>query len=140
MLLLLALSDNAAGRRALRVARVFCDRFERDAVAVGKELDRAEEVEALDLLDEADRVAARLTAEALVDALGGLTAERWGALGVERAQPRVGVGVDAAQLGARCDEVDHVDGVANLLQRLVGVAGHQIANALRADTSGVSHP
>ncbi len=114
---------------ALGLARVLLGEIERDAVAVGEELHGAEEVEALGLPREADRVAADLAAEAVVVLLRGLDAERRRALVVKRAQARVAVRVDAAQLGARADEVDHVDRVANPLDRVVGVARHQGANA-----------
>src|ERR671934_578642 len=57
--------------------------------AVGEELDRADEVDALALLDEGDRVAPLAAAEALERAALGRDAEARGSLLVERAETDV---------------------------------------------------
>src|SRR4029079_3133441 len=63
--------------------------LELDAEAVGQPLDRADEVDVLQLLDECDRVAALAAAEALEGAAVGRDAEARRLLLVERTQPRV---------------------------------------------------
>ena len=59
-----------------------------DARPVGQEPDRVDEVEVLGRPDESDRVARRLAAEAVVEALLGVDAERRRLLLVERAETR----------------------------------------------------
>src|SRR5262249_7733511 len=54
-----------------------------DAEPIGQPLDRADEVEPLHLLDEADRVAAALAAETLVEAVRAVHREAWRPLLVE---------------------------------------------------------
>src|SRR5262249_12475345 len=71
---------------ALGRARVLVLDGQLDADALGQRLHRADEVQALGLLDELERVAPDPAAEAVVDALVSIHAERRRALLVERAQ------------------------------------------------------
>ena len=123
------LEEAVAAPAAIGLARVLLGALQRDVVAVGEILDRADEVSALGLLDEGDRVALRLAAEAVVQLVRWLDAERRRALVMKRAAPGVGVRADTAQLGARADEVQHVDRVLDGPDRVLGVARHQRANA-----------
>ena len=116
-------SARLGGTRVLLLA------LERHAVAVGEELDRADELEPLGLHREVEGIARRLTTEAVVDLPRRLDAERGRALLVKRAAPDVGVAAGPPQLGARAHEVHHVHGVADSLLGIGGVARHQLANA-----------
>jgi len=109
--------------------RVLLLALERHAVAVGEELDRANELEPLGLHREVEGVTGRLAAEAVVDLPRRLDAERRRAFLVKRAAPDVGVAAGPAQLGARAHEVHHVHGIADSLLGVGGVARHQLANA-----------
>jgi hypothetical protein len=107
---------------ALGLGRVLLDRLELHPVAVREVLERRLEVEALGHLDEPERVPALAAPEAVEELLAGVDPERRGPLVVERAQALVAVDPSAAQLGARADEVDHVDRLAHALLGVVGVA------------------
>jgi hypothetical protein len=109
---------------ALGVARVLLLELELDPVPVGEQLDRRLEVDALGLHDEVDRRAALVAAEAEEDLLGGVDAERRRPLVVERAERHEARRTGPPDLGARADEVAHVDRVADPLDRLLCVAGH----------------
>ena len=98
--------------------------LELDPEALGEQLERALEVDALDLLDEREDVAGGIAAEAVIDLLLGVDAERGRALLVEGAAPLVARGPGAAQLGVRGDELDEVDGVADAVLGVGGIAGH----------------
>ena len=84
-------SSSASSRsRALalgRVARVLGLALQRHAVALGQRLQRRAEVQPLRLHHELEDVAARAAAEAVVELLDRVDAERRRALLVERAQP-----------------------------------------------------
>ena len=80
-----ALSPTALGVLAGRRLLV----LEHDVEAVGERLDRPDEVQLLRLLDEADRVAARAAAEAVVGPLRGTDREARRPLLVKRAAPHV---------------------------------------------------
>ena len=87
---------------------------------VGEELDRAREVERLGLLYEADRVTALAAAEAVVELLLDVDRERRRALVMERAQPDHPA-AGTPQLGASPDQLDHVHGVLDALDRFLRV-------------------
>src|SRR5205085_5116827 len=73
--------------------------LELDAVALGEQLERALEVDVLDVLDEREDVAGGVAAEAVVDLLLGVDAERRRALIVEGTAPLIACRPGAAQLG-----------------------------------------
>ena len=60
----------------------------RDAVALGQQLERLKEADALDFHDELEDVAAHAAAEALVELVARVDGERRRLFGVERAQAR----------------------------------------------------
>ena len=97
----------------LGLPRVLLLALQLDPVALGQQLQRAAEVHALGLLHEREQIARGLAAEAVVDLLRRVDAERRRALVVERAQPLVARRPRAAQLGARGDQLDEVDRVAD---------------------------
>ena len=118
-------SSSRSRRRRRSAARgSSCFALQLDPVALGQQLQGAFEVEALGLLHEREDVAGGLAAEAVVDLLARVDPERRRALVVERAQALVAAGPGAAQLGARGDELDHVDRVAHAVLGLGGVEGH----------------
>jgi hypothetical protein len=113
-----------AARRLVRVLGLALQRY---PVALGQPLERAREVEPLGLHHEPEDVAARRAAEAVVELLDRIDAERGRALLVERAQPMQPADAGALELRAGADELDEVDGVADPLARLSRVARHQSA-------------
>ena len=119
------LEQTLAAHTLLGRARILVLELEGDLVTVGEQLERALEVHALGLHDEREGVARGLAAEAVVDLLGRVDPERRRALVVKRAQPGEAVGARLAQLGARRDEIDHVDRLADALLGVVGVEGHR---------------
>jgi hypothetical protein len=98
--------------------------LELDPRPLGERLERGLEVEPLGLHHELEDVAALAAAEAVVELLDRVDAERRRPLVVERAQPRVAPLAGLAQLGARADELDEVDRVAHALLRVGRVARH----------------
>jgi hypothetical protein len=60
----------------------------------------------------------------VVELVLGVHGERRRALIVERAEPRP-AGADAAQVRARADHLDHVDGLLDALDRVAGVERHR---------------
>src|SRR5262249_49716519 len=85
------------------------------------------EVKPLGLHHELEDVAARLAAEAVVELLPRVDAERGRPFLVERAQALQPVHPRALELRARAHELREVHGVAYPLRRVVGVARHQSA-------------
>ena len=81
--------------------------FERDARALGEQLQRLAEVERLLLLDERDEVAALATAEAMPVLFIGEDIERRGALTVEGTEALVGL----ARLPERNNRSDFFDNI-----------------------------
>src|SRR5918999_2543063 len=98
--------------------------LELHAVPVREHLHRVHEVEPLRLLYEPDRVALGLAAEAVEELVDGVDRERRRALVVERAQPGV-ARPHPPQVGLRPYQLDHVDGVAQPVDRLPGEEPHQ---------------
>ena len=86
-------------------------------------LDRLLEVERLGGLHEADRVTRGAAAEAVVQPVLGVHRERRRALVVERAEARVARS-DPSQIGARANELDHVDRVLDPIDRVSRVKAH----------------
>jgi hypothetical protein len=119
----------AARLLGLRILGVALDL---DAVALGERLDRIGERESLLLLDEADRVAPRLAAEAVVEALRRLDRERGRALVVEGAEADEALTL-AAQVGVGGNDLDDVGGLTNALERLGGETPRLLKNAVRAE-------
>ena len=110
----------ALGRRLLVL--------QRHPEALGQELDRLREVELLGLADEADHVAARPAAEAVVELVGRVHGEARRPLVVERAEPgeaRAGL----AQLRSGLHDLDHVGRLDGLANRCVLDPGHQSDSA-----------
>ena len=112
---------------ALGLARILGLALELDVRALGEPLERRAEVEPLRLHGEREHVAARAAAEAVVELLDGIDAERRRPLLVERAQAGQPPLAGGLELGAGADELDEVDGVADALARVAGVARHQPA-------------
>ena len=108
----------------LGLARVLLLAHELHPVAIGEQLERFPEVDPLGLLHEREHVARGLAAEAVVDLLLRVDAERGGALLVERAQPLVARRPGPPQLGSRGDQLEEVDRLAHAIPGLVGVEGH----------------
>src|SRR5436190_2242607 len=102
--------------------RVLLLTLQLDVVALGERLDRLPEVEPLGGLHELDRIARLLAAEAVVDPLLRVDAERRRALVVERTQPLPVRPAGATKVRAGADQLDHVDGVLDPLDRLLRVA------------------
>ena len=118
------LQQPLAAAAALDLARVLLLALQLDPVAFGQQLQGAFEVHPFGLLHEREDVAGGLAAEAVVDLLAGIDPERRRALLVERAQPLVAARTGAPQLGARRDQLDHVDRVAHAVLGLGGVESH----------------
>ena len=118
-----ASSSSRRSRRVRRSASLGSSRsqLELDAVAVGQQLQRPLEVDALGLLHEREHVAGGLAAEAVVDLLSRVYAERRRALLVKRAQPLIARDAGSPQVGSRGHELDEVDGVAHAVSRVAGV-------------------
>ena len=113
-----------AALTALRRLRVLVLGLELDSKAVGERLERSREVEPLGLHHEREHVARGLAAEAVVDLLDRVDAERRGPLVVERAASDVLARAGAAQLGVVGDHRDHVDRVADAISRVGGESAH----------------
>src|SRR5262249_18408634 len=96
---------------------------ERDAEALGEELDRADEVEVLDITHEADRVPAAVAAVAVVELVDRVHGEAGCALLVKRAAAHVARAL-LAKSGVARDQLDDVDGLLDLLDGAVLDAGH----------------
>ncbi len=79
-----------------------------DAVAAGKRFHRSDEVETLHFLNEGDRVAARPTPEAVVDALLRADRQRWRLFAMDRAASHP-VAAGSLDLGVFADDRDEVD-------------------------------
>ena len=89
-----------------------------DAETVGQRLERAREVEPLGLHHEREHVAGGLAAEAVVDLLDRVDAERGRALVVERAAAEVLV-APARRSSVRSETTrEHVDRVAHAIARV----------------------
>ena len=116
---------------ALGLLRILLLALQLDPEAIGQQLERAFEVDALGLLHEREHVAGGLTAEAVVDLLRRVDPERRAALLVERTQPLIPSRAGPAQLGTRRDQLDEVDRVAHTILGLTGVERH-----LRATLAG----
>src|SRR5215203_3147004 len=104
--------------------RVLLIALELDPVAIGQQLDRLREVEAVFLLDELDHVAADPAAEAVVELFLPLDGERGRALVVEGTEADVTRPL-AAQVGVGGDHLDDVRGLLDPVDALVGDQGHQ---------------
>ncbi len=86
-----------------------------EAEAAGEQLDGLLEGDLLDHLDEAEEVAAGLTAEAMPQAFLGVEGERGGVLLVEGAEAEEAApGLAEANVGG--DDIDDVGSAANLLE------------------------
>ena len=105
----------------LRFPRILTLALQLDPVALCQQLERFLEVHALGLLYEREDVARGLAAEAVVDLLGGVDAERRSALLVERAQALIPGRARAPKLGAGRDQLDEIDGVADAIAGLVRI-------------------
>jgi hypothetical protein len=112
----------------LGLARVLGLTLELDARPLGQQLERTREVKPLGLHREAEDIAARAAAEAVVELLDRLDAERRRALVMERAQAGHAVRPSRLELCPRAHELDEIDRVADPLARFVGVARHQPAS------------
>ena len=109
----------------LRLARVLPLALQLHAIALGEQLERPFEVDALGLLHEREHIARRLAAEAVVDLLRGVDAERGRSLLVERAQPLVPRRAGAPQLCPRADELDEIHRLAHAFAGLARVQRHR---------------
>jgi hypothetical protein len=98
--------------------------LELDARPLGERLQRRLEVQPLGLHHELEDVAALAAAEAVVELLDRVDAERRRPLVVERAQPGVAPLAGLAQLRPRVHQLDEVDRVAHALLRIGLVARH----------------
>ena len=98
--------------------------LELDPRPLGQRLQGRLEVQPLGLHHELEDVAALAAAEAVVELLDRVDAERRRPLVVERAQPRVAPLAGLAQLGPRVHQLDEVDRVAHALLRIGLVARH----------------
>ena len=105
----------------LRFPRILTLALQLDPVALCQQLERFLEVHALGLLYEREDVARGLAAEAVVDLLGRVDAERRSSLLVERTQPLIPGRARAPKLGARGDQLDEIDGVADAIAGLVRI-------------------
>ncbi len=94
------------------------------AVALGEQLDRLLEREALGRLDEPDRIARLATAEAVVELVLGVDRERGCALVVEGAEAGI-ARAHAPQVRAGADELQDVDGLLDALDRVLRVKRHR---------------
>ena len=88
--------------------------LEGNAASFGQPLDRLHEVEALDLADEADQIAAYTTAEAVIETAISVHREAGCTLLVERT-PSDPAGANPAERGVGVHDLDDVGRVADLL-------------------------
>src|SRR5919106_736080 len=124
-----------AAAAALLGPRIVVLPLELHPIPVREHLHRVDEVEPLRLLDEPDRVPLRLAPEAVEELVRGIDRERRRPLVVERAQPGE-PGPHPAQVGLGPHQLDHVDRVAQPVDRIPREEPHQSpTNALIAKRS-----
>ena len=104
---------SSSSERRLWSRPASCVLVQGDAGPVGQQAHRVDEVEVLHGAHEGDGVARRLAAEAVVEALLGVDAERRRLLGVERAEPAPAT-AHLAQRGVLADQRDDVGGRPDL--------------------------
>src|SRR5256886_16180600 len=97
--------------------------LERNVEPLREPLNRSDEVDALGLLDERDRVAAALAAEAVVGAFLGTDGERRRPLVVERAEPGE-ARARSLQLRPAGNDLDNIGGGLDGLDRGIGDPRH----------------
>ena len=131
-------SASSRSRRAapLGLARVLRLALELDAGALGERLERGREVEPLGLHHELEHVAARAAAEAVVELLDRVDRRTTACARRGTGTARSSAAGRRGELGARADQLDEVDGVADALARVVGVARPSAPQTLRHEALG----